>query len=163
MKYTQASVFALFVLLAAGALGFALVQQYAFGLPPCEFCIWQRWPWGLVLVLGAFGGVLAPRRATRPLLLLIAALLLAGAVIALFHVGVEEHWWQGFTSCSSAAPPAGSIEALRAQLQAAPIVRCDQAAWRLFGISMAGYNFAVSAAAAILAFAIARRGFGEQA
>jgi disulfide bond formation protein DsbB len=159
MIHSPRQAFGLLVLLTAGALGFALVQQYAFGLPPCEFCIWQRWPWGLVGVLGIVGAAIAPR-AARPLLLLAGLLLLIGAAIAAFHVGVEQHWWQGPTACSSTAAPATSLDALRAQLASAPIVRCDQIAWSLLGVSMAGYNFLVSLIAGVVTLTIARRGFG---
>ena len=38
---------------------------------------------------------------------------------------------------------------------AAPLVRCDEVAWSLFGISMAGYNFMLSVAMAGLAFLLA--------
>jgi disulfide bond formation protein DsbB len=162
MIHTPRAAFALLALLAAGALGFALVQQYAFGLAPCEFCIWQRWPWALVGAIGVAGVVAAPgSRIGRPAIAIAGLLLLAGAAIAAFHVGIEQHWWQGPTACSS-SPAAGSLDALRAQLATAPIVRCDQVAWSLLGVSMAGYNFVVSTIAALAALALARRGFGEQ-
>jgi disulfide bond formation protein DsbB len=38
----------------------------------------------------------------------------------------------------------------------APVVRCDQVPWSLFGISMAGYNVVLSLALAAFAFAAAR-------
>jgi disulfide bond formation protein DsbB len=163
MIHAPRSAFGLLAMLAIGALGFALVQQYAFGLPPCEFCIWQRWPWGLVGALGVIGAALAPApRLARPLLVVAALLLLVGACIAAFHAGVEQHWWEGPTACSSTSPAAGSLEALRAQLANAPIVRCDQITWSLLGISMAGYNFLVSLIAALATLAVARRGFGAR-
>lgn len=36
----------------------------------------------------------------------------------------------------------------------APVVRCDHAPWDLFGISLAGFNFLISTAGAILVFAL---------
>jgi disulfide bond formation protein DsbB len=41
-----------------------------------------------------------------------------------------------------------TIEELRRQLEATPVVRCDEPAWTLFGISMAGYNVLISLALA---------------
>jgi disulfide bond formation protein DsbB len=41
-----------------------------------------------------------------------------------------------------------SIEELRQAMEHQAIVRCDQPAWVMFGISMAGYNFATSLALA---------------
>jgi disulfide bond formation protein DsbB len=70
---------------------------------------------------------------------LTAVALFTDAAIAGFHVGVEQKWWQGTAACVGATG-ADSIEALRAQLLAQKVVRCDEIAWELGGISMAGYN-----------------------
>jgi disulfide bond formation protein DsbB len=83
---------------------------------------------------------------------------MVGAGIAVFHVGVEQHWWAGTAACGSTLS-ATSVEALRAQILAAPVVRCDQPAWSLLGISMAGYNALISAALAVVALIGARRAF----
>ena len=61
-------------------------------------------------------------------------------------------------SCGGSAP-ANSLEALRAQVMAAPVTRCDEVAWSLFGISMAGYNVAISLALAAYAFVAARTAY----
>ena len=38
----------------------------------------------------------------------------------------------------------GSTEELLAQIMAAPMVRCDDIAWELLGLSMAGWNAVAS-------------------
>ncbi|MBM3490929.1 MAG: disulfide bond formation protein B [Alphaproteobacteria bacterium] len=127
----------LLALASAGALGFALVSQYAFGLPPCVLCLYQRVPYLAALVLGLAAFAWAPG---RPYLLALAGLALLGNTgIALFHVGVEQHWWQGLSGCSGAAG-ATSFEEMRRLIQQAPIVRCDEVAWSFLGLSMAGWN-----------------------
>ena len=83
--------------------------------------------------------------------------LLTGAAIAAFHVGVEQHWWQGTAECGAVDGAADSLEALRAQILTAPTVRCDEVPWSLFGISMAGYNFLVSLGLGAGALAAGRR------
>ena len=67
--------------------------------------------------------------------------LLATAGLALFHAGVEYHWWQGLASCTGNLDTSQSLSALEQQLLATPVIPCDRAAWSMFGISMAGYNF----------------------
>lgn len=52
---------------------------------------------------------------------------------------------------------ARTIEELRAQILAAPVVRCDEVPWSLFAISMAGYNVLASLGL-FVASAIAARG-----
>lgn len=144
--------------LAVFTLGMAFLAQYGFGLAPCELCLWQRWPYAAAIVF-ALGALVLPK--LRPALLALAGLsILVSGGIAVFHVGVEEKWWQGLASCGGAPTP-NSIEALRAQLMAAPIVRCDEAAFRFLGISMAGWNVLWSLALGSFALLAARRAWKE--
>ena len=138
---------------SAALLGGALAFQYWGGLPPCELCIWQRWAH-----VGALGLALLALVLPRRLLLVLAVLgLWAGVGIALFHVGVEQEWWQGLASCGGGGSGAGSVDDLMAQIEAAPIVRCGDVAWSLFGLSMAAWNAAISFGLGVLALAVARR------
>jgi disulfide bond formation protein DsbB len=148
---------ALFLLAAsAGSLLAAFFFQYVIGLQPCVLCIWQRWPYAVVIVLAILTVAAQAPKLRAALLALCGVALLFGGGVAVFHVGVEQHWWTGTPGCGVTAT-ANSIDALRAQIMAAPVVRCDQVAWSLFGISMAGYNILISLALAAVAFASARR------
>ncbi len=149
---------------SAAVLAAALLAQYVGGLEPCALCVYQRAPYAAAIVLAAAGFAMAGRRrAVGGLHGLAAAVFLAGAGIAAYHVGVEWRWWAGTEACG-AAPGAGarSVDELRAQIMAAPAARCDEVAWSLFGVSMAGYNFLVSLAlagfSAVAAGAGLRRG-----
>lgn len=129
-------------LLLAGAY----IGQYAFGLYPCEMCLWQRWPHFAALVLALIGCV-APK--PRIWTALAALCIFASGLIGGFHAGVEYGWWEGITGCATAgAGAAGDESALDAILNA-PLVRCDQAPWSLLGVSLAGWNFLISSTAAI--------------
>ena len=91
------------------------------------------------------------------LMLALAGLsLLAGTGIAVFHVGVEQGWWPGLTSCAGPGAGASLAETLN-QAKAGPAARCDEVPWSLFGISMAGYNALISMAAGLLALWAAAR------
>ena len=128
---------------SAATLGAALAFQHWGGLAPCELCYWQRYPyWGAIPL--AILGALLPGRAGALCLAGAALCLAATAGIGGFHVGVEQHWWQGTTACGSSQGPTASLEELRARLLAAPIVRCDAPAWTLGGLSMAAYNMSIA-------------------
>jgi disulfide bond formation protein DsbB len=150
------------ILASIAVLAAALASQYIGGLRPCVLCIYQRWPYVAVI---AFAGLALLPLGTgwRSLfLVLAAAALLVGAAIGVFHVGVEQHWWEGTASCGGTVSSEGlTAEQLRDRLWATPPVRCDQVAWSLFGISMAGYNVLISvllaAGAALAARALGRR------
>ena len=129
------------LLLLAAALGF----QYGGGLAPCPLCIWQRWPHAAAAVLGILILVGPP----RPLAALGALAMLIGAGIGLYHVGIEQSWWQGPASC--VAPDIADIppDELLDRILAAPVVRCDEIAWSFLGLSMAAWNALASFVLAI--------------
>ncbi len=127
--------------LMAGALG----SQYLGGLAPCEMCLWQRWPHYAAIGLAALAFVL-PHRA---LVWLAALAILISGGIGIFHAGVEYHWWEGLTQCSQ-VPGSGGSGNILADIMKTPLVRCDEAQWRLFGISLAGYNAIISIVGALL-------------
>ncbi len=137
------------------ALGGALASQYFGGLAPCILCLYQRVPYAAVIALGLLA-LVVPRYAGWALGLAAMAFLVGGG-IAVFHVGVEQLWWEGTQSCTGDSSAAASVDALRAQIMEAPVVRCDEVQWSLFGISMAGYNVLASAVLAVFSLMAAAR------
>jgi len=132
----------LVLLAAAAALSVAFLAQYAGGLIPCQLCVWQRYPYGVAIGLAAIALVLIDRpTAARAVLVLAGLALLTSAGIAAFHVGVEQHWWEGLAACTGQVDLNMSAEDLKKQLLETPPVRCDAVPWSLFGVSIAGYNF----------------------
>ncbi len=125
---------------SAALLLAAFAFQYLGGLAPCHLCLLQRWPHAIAVVLG-LSLLLAMSRLT---LALGALSLLVGAGLGAYHVGVEQKWWPGPTTCT--APDPGAIPAgdLLNQILATPVVLCDQVAWSFLGISMAGWNAILS-------------------
>lgn len=124
--------------LMLGALG----SQYIGGLYPCEMCHWQRWPHDMAIVLALFAfGVRHPGYA-RVLTALAAFAIITSGAIGLFHAGVEYKWWEGLTKCTSTA-----ASLTLKDIMAAPMIRCDEAQWTLFGVSLAGFNALISLSA----------------
>jgi len=152
--------FPLPLILLAGSIAPLLVafaSQYLGGLVPCELCVWQRWGYGGAIALGLVT-LLLPRR-LQPLGALLTALaLLVVAGLALFHVGVEQHWWQGLAACTGNLDFSKSIADLEKQLMATPVVPCDRPAWTMFGVSMAGYDFVYALAFGLFGVAASVKG-----
>jgi disulfide bond formation protein DsbB len=134
-------------LLPAALLGGALISQYGFGLYPCEMCIWQRWPHLVAIILALPALMLRPKAWSMPLVVAAALAILTSGLIGGFHAGVEYHWWEGFTSCSTNLAAGGDM---LDSIMNAPLIRCDVAQWTLLGISLAGFNFLLSVGGAIL-------------
>ena len=132
------------IALAAGGSAALLLGAFAFqhlgGLAPCKLCIWQRYPHVAAIALGALA-LIVP----LPILIALGALAaLITAGIGGYHVGVEQGWWEGPTTCSSAPVDNLDPNALFDQIMAAPLVRCDEIAWQFAGLSMAGWNMVIS-------------------
>ena len=126
----------------------------AFGYAPCKLCLWQRWPHAAAIVIAGLGLIVG----WRVLPWLGAAAAATTGAIGVFHAGVELGWWEGPTTCTSGAIGGLSVDDLLAQINAAPLIRCDEIAWSLLGVSMAGWNAIISfALAAIWVMAASRR------
>lgn len=133
--------------LMLGALGF----EYLGGYPPCEICMWQRYPHVAAIVVGLGGGLLVAARRLgqgfgRIVAELAMVLVAVSGLIGVYHAGVEWHVWAGPAACTGHAFQFTGTLDLDTH-----VVQCDTAAWRLFGISMAGYNALISLGAAGLA------------
>jgi disulfide bond formation protein DsbB len=147
--------------LAIAAVGAAAIFgawffQYGLGLKPCPLCLEQRYayyfaiPLALMVALGDHYG--ASRKVLVAALVAIALGMLWNAALGVYHAGVEWHWWAGPQECSGALDDLGAGGLLN-KLQSITVVRCDEAAWRFLGLSLAGYNALISLAlAAIAAF-----------
>ncbi len=138
-------------LVLATAFGFQLA-----GYHPCEMCWWQRYPYMAVMALSLVGTAL-PAIPRKPLLLMLSLTFAVGAGLAMFHVGVEQRWWEGVTTCSSLVGVTDDVNAALDAIMNAPLIRCDEIAWSLFGISMAGYNFLIATALTLFCLQKARK------
>ncbi len=118
--------------LLLGALGF----QYLGGMAPCKLCFWQRYPHVAAIALGAIA-MIAPGR-FWPFMGMLAAL--TTAALGVYHTGVEKGWWEGPTTCTSSGTEGLTADELFDQIMAAPVIRCDEIAWELLGLSMASWN-----------------------
>jgi len=155
-----AAIAGLSVALILGAYAF----QYLGGLAPCPLCLEQRVPWYVLIVLGGAIAVAhtmgAPRSVMLGLYALAGAVALWGAYLGLFHAGVEYRWWPGPPDCTGSGLPS-DID-ISGPISRLEIVLCDEVAWSLFGISLAGFNFLFSLLAVALAAVGARAAFMEK-
>ena len=139
----------LLALACAAILLAALALQYVGGLPPCHLCVWQRWPYVALIALGLIGWRWRP----QAMLGLATLVLLGGAGLAAYHVGVEQGWWSLPAGCV-AGGTAQTVEDLRRMLAEAPPA-CDQVSFSLLGLTLAGWNFVASLVLAAFALAAA--------
>jgi disulfide bond formation protein DsbB len=133
-----------------GALTIAAVYyvQYVMLLAPCPLCLEQRYAFYVCVPLAALLWLGASHGASKKVLVLgflvIAGFMLWNTGLSTYHAGVEWKFWQGPTDCSGPIDKIGSVTSMLNQLQRISLVRCDEAALRILGISLSGYDALVS-------------------
>jgi len=138
------------LVVATATIAGAWIFQFA-GYDPCHLCLLQRWayyfavPFSLLLSVSSGANPMGAKRG----LYLLSLVMLGSAIFGAYHAGVEWKWWQGPETCSGAI--SGGLPDLTK-----PVVACNEAAIRIVGISLAGWNAIISAVLAAIALAGAR-------
>ena len=144
-------------IMAASALGIALISQYWGGLEPCILCLYQRWPFGIVIALGLIG-FLSSFKCTKgsvAIMGMIGVTFLVNTGLAIYHTGVEQKWWRSHFEGCAVPKMEGNMEDVLAAIQSrTKAARCDEVAWSdpVLGLSMANYNIMFCFGLAVLAF-----------
>jgi len=158
-RKTPAPVWLIFAA-AASALLLAIAHGFeTFGrLPPCELCLHQREGYWIALAVAIVGVATSKfwRSAPRAFALLLGLIFLGEAALAAYHAGVEWRWWPGPASCTGGhgvVKPSDMLALLKGVRTV--VVQCDQAAWRVLGLSMAGWNAVVALGLALASLLVA--------
>jgi disulfide bond formation protein DsbB len=149
-------------ILSALALAVALAIEHIGGIAPCPLCLDQRIAYYAAVPLGLLAFSLASGRMqwSRAILALLAAGFVINTGLGVYHAGVEWGWWQGPTACTGIGSIATTPGDLLKSLAQTQIVRCDEAALRILGLSLAGYSAMLSAALAGIALRGVAKGRG---
>ncbi len=118
-------------------------------LAPCTLCLEQREVYWVAIPVAAaamVAGYYTPLGRLAPYLGGgLAIVFLIGMALAIYHAGAEWKFWPGPQTCSSTGAkvdPGDIANLLKGAKVSAP--RCDEAAWRFLGLSMAGWNALIS-------------------
>jgi disulfide bond formation protein DsbB len=147
---------ALVLAIATATILSALAFEHLGGYAACPLCLQERYAYYFAVPASLLALLLARGEATgiaRILLALIAAAFIANAVAGIYHAGVEWKWWEGPGACAGGF----DLKWSEGGVVETPVIRCDEASWRLLGLSFAGWNAVISAAlAAIAAYGAAK-------
>lgn len=142
------SAFLIAAVLLAVIVG-AWVFEWA-GYAPCDLCLKQRWGYYAGIPLALALAALNPSW-IRPGLALLLLILIGNAIFGIYHAGVEWKWWDGPTTCGTGSLSGGLPDLSK------PAVLCNEAAIRILGLSLAGWNAVISGGLATIAYAALRR------
>jgi disulfide bond formation protein DsbB len=137
----------LFVLIASAAtIAGAWMFQFA-GYEPCHLCLLQRWPHYALIAIAALSLLALQPGLQGPALKVLGVVMIGSAIFGAYHAGVEWKFWPGPSTCTGTGALSTGLPDLTK-----PVVMCDDAALRIFGVSLAGWNAVISAALATVAF-----------
>ena len=129
-------------------------ERFAY-LLPCQLCLRQREVYWAAIAMAATGLVLWNIRQNRRFLVafnvMLALVFLTGAVVAVFHAGVEWDFWPAPTCCGAEAVDVINID-LGGIDERTATASCEDAPWKMLGLSMAGWNALVSLGLTVVSF-----------
>ena len=126
------------------------------GFTPCQLCIYQRWPWYLIIFLSLIS-IFYYKKVYPYNKFIIFMIFVGSAAYAGWHAGIEWAFWEGPTTCATGTNKIESHNNLLENIQnIQSFVSCSEAGFRFLGISLAGYNFISSLIMAIYTFLFLR-------
>lgn len=140
------------------ALGFEHIGHYI----PCELCLKERIPYYVgipVAILAILSALLKmPPIVARVLLGIVVIAMLIGAGLSIYHAGVEWKFWEGPASCTTSLNTISkNANDLLGDLSTQHEPSCSEAALRILGISLAGWNVVATLVLAVIGVAAVRR------
>ncbi|MBS0271923.1 MAG: disulfide bond formation protein B [Proteobacteria bacterium] len=143
--FSSRTLLGVLTLICVGVLGAAYVMEHYFAVRPCQMCLYERNVFMGAGIFSLLSLLVLPQRFQHYALLILGFIFAGGALLAGYHVAIQQHWVSLPSFCSSNDFSAfESVEALKEQLLKTPLVRCDQVTWSLFGLSLAAYNAILS-------------------
>ncbi len=127
-------------LLSFVALVAAFSSEAFLGLEPCILCVYQRWPYALVLLVGVVS--LALKKQLSFAVGFSGLAFLLNSALAAYHTGVEQHWWKSVVEGCAVSFPSDEKQSILENIMSAPTASCDVIPWQdpVLNLSMANYN-----------------------
>ena len=120
----------------------AYIIEYALGHEPCRLCVYQRFPYivSILLVLS----ILLIKKNVKIHLLLLSLVSLLGAILAFYHFGIEQGFFNESIVCESQNLQEGLTKQDILKQLKQNTISCKDVTFTLFGLSLASINIIVS-------------------
>ena len=124
------------------ALVSAFFIEYILGHQPCNLCILERIPYLLAIILVLLNYKFIQFK--KFFVLLLAIIFLAGTILSLYHLGIEQGFIEESLVCDlKSGSNLLSKEEILNQLQEKSI-SCKDVTFKIFGLSLTSYNILIS-------------------
>ena len=132
----------LIFLISVIALVSAFFIEYVLGHQPCNLCILERIPYLLAIIIILLNFKFSHYE--KFFILLLSIIFLAGAIISLYHLGIEQGFIQESLVCDlKSGSNLLSKEEILKQLHEKN-VSCKDVTFKIFGLSLTSYNILIS-------------------
>ena len=132
----------LIFLISVIALVSAFFIEYVLGHQPCNLCILERIPYLLAIIIILLNFKFSHYE--KFFILLLSIIFLVGAIISLYHLGIEQGLIQESLVCDlKSGSNLLSKEEILKQLQEKS-VSCKDVTFKIFGLSLTSYNILIS-------------------
>ena len=124
------------------ALVSAFFIEYILEHQPCNLCVLERIPYFLTIIIVLLNYKFI--QFERFFILLLAIIFLAGTILSLYHLGIEQGFIQESLVCDlKSGSNLLSKEEILKQLQEKS-VSCKDVTFKIFGLSLTSYNILIS-------------------
>ena len=124
------------------ALASAFFIEYILGHQPCNLCIFERIPYLLAIIIILLNFKF--NQFEKFFILLLVIVFLFGAILSLYHLGIERGFIQESLVCDlKSGSNLLSKEEILKQLQEKN-VSCKDVTFKIFGLSLTSYNILIS-------------------
>ena len=132
----------LILLISIIALISAFFIEYILGHQPCNLCILERIPYLLAIIVVLLNYKFI--QFEKFFILLLTIIFLAGTILSLYHLGIEQGFIQESLVCDlKSGSNLLSKEEILKQLQEKN-VSCKDVTFKIFGLSLTSYNILIS-------------------
>ncbi|MDC3341670.1 disulfide bond formation protein B [Candidatus Pelagibacter sp.] len=132
----------LIFLISIIALVSAFFIEYVLGHQPCNLCILERIPYLLAIIIILLNFKFSHYE--KLFIFLLSIIFLAGAIISLYHLGIEQGFIKESLVCDlKSGSNLLSKEEILKQLQEKN-VSCKDVTFKIFGLSLTSYNILIS-------------------
>ena len=130
----------------------ALFIEYILKVKPCALCIYERYPYYLILLFTIL--FFFKTNWKNQLMILIIITSIVSFFLAGYHVGIEHGLINELSSCKTEVSKNISKDILLKELQSKLAPSCKEVAFKLFGLSLASINMIMSLILTILYYKI---------
>lgn len=136
----------LIITISIVALASAYFAEYVLHYMPCPLCVYERFPYLTLIKISLTALII--KKLSKYTLIFIFLTLIISCILSAYHSGIERGIFQPSSLCSSMIhiPKGLSVRHIKEMLYSQPITTCTKAAFKIFGLSMAEYNFLLNLA-----------------